>query len=355
MKEGKTVGKVIDSVIHGGRKAVYKEVITQKDTIDNVAKLKELNISTSEASVNISTHKDKRVDLLLETYEGGPELIIDHFEDSLNISAKGSKTYKSFNTPPCMLHIVVPSEISGNWSIISCSGDVSAGNLISDSFDIRTSSGELNLANLEAQKLHLKTSSGKITASDIDVSETYFETSSGEAAFYGIKGDFNGSTSSGDVTVMNFQGENFHVVTSSGKIQHSNGIVEDMSLNTSSGNIQADSLKGEKVVLHANSGDIKCTRFTGDAKGYTISGDILLSLLDESSLDIESFSGDITLLAGKVNLNATVQVSTGSGDIFNKLSLMSVKKHLDNQLEGVVGEGANPISLKAGSGDVIIS
>ncbi|MFB4167954.1 DUF4097 domain-containing protein [Virgibacillus sp. JSM 102003] len=355
MKEGKTVGKVIDNFIHGGRKAVNKEVITQKDTIDNVGKLKELNISTSEASVNVSTHEDKRVDLFLETYEDGPDLKTDYSGDSLNISAKGSKNYKSLNTPPCMLHIVVPSEMSEIWSIITCSGDVSAANLISNSFDVRTSSGELNLANLEAQKLHLKTSSGKITASDIDVSEIYFETSSGEAALYRIKGDLTGSTSSGDVTVMNVQGDNFNVVTSSGKIQQSNSNVNDMSLKTSSGSIQADSLKGEKVILHANSGDIKCTRFAGDAKGCTISGDVFLSLLDESSLDIESSSGDITLLTGKVNLNATVQVNTGSGDIFNKLSLMSVKKHSVNYLKGVVGEGTNPISLKAGSGDVIIS
>ncbi|WP_443258286.1 DUF4097 family beta strand repeat-containing protein [Virgibacillus sp. L01] len=355
MKEGKTVGKVIDSVIHGGRKAVNKEVIIQKDTIDNVAKLKELNISTSEASVNVSTHEDKRVDLFLETYEDGPELKTDHSGDSLNISAEGLKTYNSLNTPPCMLHIVVPSEMSRAWSIITSSGDVSAANLISNSFDIRSSSGEVNLANLEAQKLHLKTSSGKITVSEVEVSDVYFETSSGEAAFNGIKGDLTGSTSSGDVTVMNFQGEQFHVVTSSGKIQQSNSIVKDMSLKTSSGSIQADSLTGEKVMLHANSGDIRCTRFTGDAKGYTISGDVLLSLLDESSLDIDSSSGDITLLAGKVNLNATVQVSTGSGDIFNKLSLMSVKRHSANHLKGVVGEGENPILLKAGSGDVRIS
>ncbi|SDR02912.1 Putative adhesin [Virgibacillus salinus] len=355
MKEGKTVGKVIENVLHGGRKAVNKEVITQKDTIDNVAKLKELNISTSEASVNVSTHEDKKVDLFLETYEGGPELKIDYSGDSLSVSAKGSEAYKSLNTPPCMLHVVVPSEISGNWSIISCSGDISAANLTSDLFDIRSSSGEVNIANLEAQKLHLKTSSGKITVSEVKVSDVYFETSSGEAALYGIKGDLTGSTSSGDVTVMNFQGEKFHVVTSSGKIQQSNGIVNDISLKTSSGSIQADSLKGEKVMLHANSGDIKCTRFTGDAKGYTISGDVLMSLLDESSLDLESSSGDITLLAGKVNLNAIVQVSTGSGDIFNKLPLMSVKKHSGNHLKGVVGEGKNPISLKAGSGDVIIS
>ncbi|SEQ73025.1 Putative adhesin [Virgibacillus subterraneus] len=355
MKEGKTVGKVIENVLHGGRKAVNKEVITQKDTIDNVAKLKELNISTSEASVNVSTHEDKKVDLFLETYEGGPELKIDYSGDSLSVSAKGSEAYKSLKTPSCILHITVPSEISENWTVITSSGDVSTAKLKSDSFDTRTSSGELNLVNLEALKLHLKTSSGKITASDINVSEAYFETSSGEAAFYGIKGDFTGSTSSGDVTVMNFQGEKFHVVTSSGKIQQSNSIVNDMSLKTSSGNIQADSVKGEKVMLHANSGDIKCTRFTGDAKGYTISGDVLLSLLDESSLDIESSSGDITLLAGKVNLNATIQVSTGTGDIFNKLSLISVKKHSHNKLEGVIGEGKSPISLKAGSGDVRIS
>ncbi len=355
MKEGKTVGKVIDSVIHGGRKAVNKEVITQKDTIDNVAKLKELNISTSDVSVNVSTHEDRRVDLLLETYDGGPELKTDHSGDSLNISAKGLKTYNSLNTPPCMLHIVVPSEMFEIWSIITSSGDVSAANLISNSFDIRSSSGEVNLANLEAQKLHLKTSSGKITVSEIKISDVYFETSSGEAAFNGIKGDLTGSTSSGDVTVMNFQGEMFHVVTSSGKIQQSNSIVKDMSLKTSSGSIQADSLTGEKVMLHANSGDIRCTRFTGDAKGYTISGDVLLSLLDESLLDIESSSGDITLLAGKVSLNATVQVSTGSGDIFNKLPLISVRKHSGNHLKGVVGEGENPILLKAGSGDVRIS
>lgn len=353
MKEGKTVGEVIESTLHGGGQAVCKKIITQKGTID-VAELKELDISTSEASINVSIHDDMRVDLLLETYEDGPELKTDYSGGSLNVSAKGSKTYKSLKTPPCSLHIVVPSEISVNWSVLTSSGDVSAANLISDSFDIRSSSGELNLVNLKAQKLHLKTSSGKITGNDINVSEAYFESSSGEIAFYGIKGDLTGSTSSGDVTVMNFQGEKFHIVTSSGKIQQSNSNVNDMSLKTSSGNIQVDSLKGEKVMLHANSGDIKCTRFTGDVKGYTISGDVLLSLLDESSLDIESSSGDITLLSGKVNLNATVQVSTGSGDIFNKLSMENIKKD-SNELKGVIGEGKNPISLKVGSGNVIIS
>lgn len=355
MAEEKTVGKIIESFLQGGGHTMNKKRITQRDTID-AAKLKELDISTSEAFVTVTTHEDMRIDLVLETYEEGPELTTNYSGDSIIISAQKPETHKPFKqrVPRCRLYIMVPKNIADSWRVATSSGDVSAKKLLCDSFDIRSSSGELILVNLHAQSANLNNSSGKITAIDMTGNEVYFKTSSGNVEFAGIQGELSGSTSSGDIIVKNLQGEKFNVTTSSGKIQQSNIVVKEVAVKTISGGIQVNYLKAEWVLFDSNSGSISCTDFAGDTKAHTMSGDVVISVIEECALDIETTSGDITLLSEQINLNATVEINIGSGDIETNLQ-MSVNENSKNGIKGVIGDGKNLIWLKASSGDIRVS
>lgn len=328
--------------------------IKQRETIET-NRINKLDISTTDVDIDVLIHDKQVMDIVLETYKDGPELSMDYSGEVAEIVVKSPNNQKLFQVrlSTCRLQITVPSDIADNWQIITDSGDIFAPHLIADSFHIQSGSGSLELIDNKAKNLFIKTTSGDISARDMMGSELQFETTSGNVELDTIHGGIMGSTVSGDVYAFNIQGEDLRVNTSSGEVDIKNTKVYKAVFNTSSGDIKADHLYAEKILLKASSGDIKLADFSGDIKGYTSSGSIELASINDSILDIGTGSGDVRIAFEKADMNATVDIKIGSGDIMMNIPI-EIHKQAKKELAGIIGDGKNPISIKTGSGDVVM-
>lgn len=175
----------------------------------------------------------------------------------------------SINTTPLTLKIYAPEQIYENFSI---NGD----------------SSDLYLSNFEAKSVNLSTDSGDITAENIVSESITLKTDSGDVDLFGIEGEIQTKTDSGDVT--------FTLTEVTGKLQ----------INTDSGDV-----------------DLSLNETSNNIQIATDSGDIGISTKEPSDVtfDVDTDSGDINLF-DKYNKNAKIgkgtllfQLKTDSGDI----------------------------------------
>lgn len=335
------------------RQVIGKRPIKQQESIHAV-NLKQLNAETSNVDMVIMIHDDPVVDIILETYEDGPELKLHHADGVADILVINQVEHLFFQrkSPPCKLQIIVPTDVAACWQIRSGSGDISAGQLITDSIHIKSGSGDVDIFEIKAHKACFKASSGDITARKNKLNELQFETSSGDVEMETIHGNIMGEASSGDIVLTNQQGDHMELETSSGDINVKNSVVKQAIYNASSGDIEVEHFKTEQVSMRTTSGDMVVRGFTGEMKGSTNSGDINLSHISQFMLDLRAHSGDVTIAYGQAS-HVAFDVKTDSGEIINKYP-MQVHQQTKNELSGVIGDGGNLINVKTSSGDILL-
>ena len=334
-------------------KSPNKRTIKQKKTL-NTAKLAQLNVETFHADLDIYIHDEPIIDIILETYEGGPELMTNCSDDIAEIFVQKPLERAALLRwiPPCRLQIIVPKDVAASWYIRSISGDISVEKLIMGTLHIQSSSGDIGITGVTANKAFLKASSGDITASNNTLQELQFESSSGDVEFVTIQGDINGKASTGDISVTNQQGERMELQTSSGDIKLKNSVAENGQLLTSSGDIGVSHFVMGNVSISTSSGDMDIQRFSGKMKGSTNSGSIHISPEDKFILELKAGSGDITIASGE-DVSTTFDVKTSSGEIITNYP-MQVHYKRKNEFSGVIGDGKNRINVTTGSGEVVL-
>lgn len=332
-----------------------KNTTIQKESFD-VHKLNELTISTDIAKVDILTHEHPRVDIQLESYEEGPILKTNKTEKSLTIIAEREwkgPTFVFGSFPKCHLQIQVPKDIADHWDISTTSGKISAAQLVGKSFRAKANSGTISLVNITADKMNAHATSGEIIMKEIKTQGLEFMITSGEVKIVSSYGDISGRLRSGDVQISRAKGENLELKATSGSIILKEVYMKNAVLQTTSGEIEARHFWTEKINVSVRSGDINLQEFRGAIIGSANSGDINLAITESSNMNLKAGSGDIRLVLPEQELNARIDIKTGSGEIISNIPI-NIERRADNRLLGKSKDGENLIHIRTGSGDVEI-
>ncbi|MEN2768838.1 DUF4097 family beta strand repeat-containing protein [Ornithinibacillus xuwenensis] len=332
-----------------------RETIIQEATIA-CTRVKNLIMSTSSAEVEVVVHEHPRVDVVLHTYEGGPELKTKHTEDTLTITAKKEEkvTFMLFgNMPKCHLQLKVPKDIAENWDIATASGKISAKQLIANRLNVHATSGAIKLSEISAEKIKSVSVSGKLTIREVKVEQLDFTVTSGSVDVHSVYGDINGEVVSGKVVMKGIKGQQLDVRAGSGRIHLQDVQMQDVDLHASSGKIEAEHLYAETIKAIVSSGKISFQDTRGDIKGHAMSGNIDLTIKENATLDLKAGSGNINLEFQEYELNSMFDIKTGSGSIVANIP-MSIEHKEKRSLQGKAGEGEQTIRLRTGSGNVIM-
>ncbi|EAE8346400.1 DUF4097 domain-containing protein [Listeria monocytogenes] len=225
-----------------------------------------------------------------------------------------------------------------------------------NNIEAKTSSGDLSVSNFEVNKLVVAANSGEVKINQIVAASAEISTTSGDIELSNTEANTALETSSGGIDITHLTG--------------------DLEVNGNSGDVNASGVESEKLKIALDSGEIELTNsLVADlATLTTSSGDISANIKGE--LRVESSSGGIELEGVTNNLNAktssgdidasfienvkTIQIDTNSGEIELKLPA-DYKGIFDaNSNSGSVkvptsdSNTDNRVTVKTSSGDIKI-
>jgi hypothetical protein len=159
------------------------------------------------------------------------------------------------------------------------------------------------------------------------------DTGSGSVDVARIRDDVKLHTSSGGVDVVDISGDVDARSDSGGlDVQRVTGTVHAW---TASGSISLTDVQGD-VDAHTNSGSVTAREATGNVQLDTHSGRVRYQGTPQGECRFTTGSGSIVLqLPG--DLDATLDVSTGSGSVTNQFSVVGTVKR--NRIDGYIGNG----------------
>lgn len=217
------------------------------------------------------------------------------------------------------VEIEIPSSYDKALSIMTASGDIEVSDAMNmKEIELTTASGDISCQQtIKAKDLEIQTSSGSIMLGNLETDNYSLQASSGDIRGKAVSGEGQIQTSSGRISMSSLVGKKHTIQTSSGDISVE-GFEGEGSLQTSSG-----SISGEKIKLY------------GDLKASSSSGSIELSFDKDS--------------------NASVVISTGSGDIEGNVAF-NFKDEYEKSGSAVLGNGKDyQVKIQTGSGDIDIN
>jgi DUF4097 and DUF4098 domain-containing protein YvlB len=145
--------------------------------------------------------------------------------------------------------------------------------------------------------------------------------------------DLRIDTGSGGVRFTGVTGKRCQMDTGSGGVIGDKVSCDELSVDSGSGSIRVDDVRSEHVKLDSGSG------------GLTLS-----LLTSPKSLIAESGSGGVNVSLPS-NLNAEVDIETGSGSIDTDWPIKTTR-YERRHLRGTIGDGSGRIKIETGSGSV---
>ena len=146
-------------------------------------------------------------------------------------------------------------------------------------------------------------------------------------------------------------GQNAKLETGSGDI-HATSLEGPFTVKTGSGNIVEEQTGQGDVVAETGSGDIELKDIHGGFHGETGSGDIKASGTPSASWNLQTGSGTIELWTG--NAPATLDASTGSGEVATDHEMMVQGSFDHHHIRGKLNGGGPTIRVQTGSGEIHI-
>ena len=312
-----------------------KQPVTQAGILEK-ADLRKLEVMTGSADINVFIHDKPFIDIVLDTYENGPQLNIRHDRDTAVIETIGGTgpRFFAFNHPPECLQIKVPMNVAEEWYIKSGSGDVDIPKMLTNSFHIKVGSGDVDLSSLKAKEATLIASSGDMMIHDVVTDTLQVSTTSGDTLLRKVKSNHvTGTSTSGEIEIMDIYSEKLIVKVTSGDISITDAQVEIVDLACTSGDVEAENVKASKAFLRATSGDVDYT------------------YVDDCTIHGTVTSGDMNIICRNKQPNASIILRTSSGDVHT-----NVREHIhqqsDRYISGVIGKGEYTIQLESSSGDI---
>ncbi|WP_042149800.1 DUF4097 family beta strand repeat-containing protein [Paucisalibacillus sp. EB02] len=353
MRIEKTVGSVVNRVIRNAKRSIVKEEVIQKERIDYTS-LKEIHIITSSLNVEVISHDKPHIDIVLKTYEDGPEMKINLSNHVLEITVfKPSQQQTFFGLfPSTKMQLFVPTSVTETWDVRTGSGDVRFSKVIMNKLAINTGSGDIDLSDIEAGQISLRCASGDVKANNMKSDNFYVNSSSGDMVFRRLTvSNVRAEVNSGDILIADLLGEELEVKMATGDVNLKNIHIAKGTIVSRSGDVDANYVQAEMLMVNTTTGVLNINDFSGSLNGSVVSGDLKLGVKENCTINLDAKSGDIAVeLGNEVGLNATVDITSNSEEITTNLPLQLKSDSI--RLIGVTGDGENTIRISSESGDV---
>lgn len=324
------------------QKKIEKRI--EKESVE-VKKLMGLSIETDISDVEIFVHKESRIEVILETYEEGPELYVNTQDEHLMIEAKLEKSiiFTGFlnSITSCTLKIVLPKDIASDIQIITKSGDIDVDGLILSKLNIKSGSGDLHISNITSNHLQSESSSGDQYIHFIHAENIVLKNASGDINGKNLYGNIHSFSASGDIELFECYSDMVEISSSSGDIEINQCQTNELKTKSSSGDIRGEKIRTVNGEASNSSGDIQFQSFSGNLSAHTGAGDVMVEMIHESNIFINSGSGDINAYLCYENIDAKLDIQTSLGVIETNLD-----KHFGQM------DGKYTIQLKSGTGDI---
>lgn len=197
-----------------------REQIIQENTIE-AGHMPELAINSDIANITFLTHDKQQVNIVLETYEKGPELQVNVVNEKLEINARVQKERRIgiiVQPKSCKLEVKLPKNFADHYTIQTSAGNISAADLVFNQAFLKTGAGNIRLENMNATKVELESGAGNIKVKSID--SVIFLAESGA-------GNIEGSLCTGSITAR----------TGSGNVRFTVNGEQDLKMKSGAGNI----------------------------------------------------------------------------------------------------------------------
>jgi hypothetical protein len=176
------------------------------------------------------------------------------------------------------------------------------------------------------------------------------QTSGGDLTVRDVSASVRGATSGGGVEAENITGTvDLHTSGGSVDAQHLTGPAH---LSTSGGNVHVVDSTGN-LDLRTSGGDIRMRNDDGQVRAVTSGGDIHAQLRSNQGITLKTDGGDITLLLPQ-DMHASIEARSSGGGITCEFPLGTARIQSGHFLQGTVGGGGPPITLRTSGGDIHI-
>lgn len=196
--------------------------IIQENTVE-LEHIKELVVDSNIANIQLLTHEEKHVQLMLETYENGPDLGVSLNNEVLQVDVKlpGKKKLLVIGKPEVsILYIYLPENFAEHYQIQTTVGNVTVSDLYGRKLVIETSAGNITINYVEMEKLTVESGAGNIKLEQIQSNQLVADSGAGNINGMYCKGKIIAESGAGNIL--------FHV---DGE--------EDVTMKTGVGNIHA--------------------------------------------------------------------------------------------------------------------
>lgn len=354
MSKEKTADSILNRIVDSARSAFVKKEVVRKEVL-GVTSLKEIHIAASDIDVEVMKHQEANITIVFTSYEDGPEMLVDHTDDVLDITfMKTSKERFIIEfSPTVKMQLFVPDDIAEGWKISTRLGDVTVSQLSAKAISVHTASGDASLSDIKAHQIKLHCTSGDIQANKLRAEECYLQTSSGDIEIAKlVAGSTYAKAASGDLTLTDIRGEHMEIALASGDVELEDVIMVKGMIDVRSGDVEADRIQVESLTVDTKSGDVELNEFSGGLNGKSISGDFDLGIVDYATVQLDSWKGDIAVEIDQViGLNAAYDIAYSSD---METNLPFERDGQSRRLTGVTGDGENSIRIKSSAGDIKI-
>ncbi|WP_217587248.1 DUF4097 family beta strand repeat-containing protein [Lentibacillus saliphilus] len=354
-------GNILKTVVESLRKGVEQtyEKTVKKASIDPQNVL-EFVIETDMVNVDVQMHNARTVDVMLESFEGGPELDYQFDRERGVISAlvpsQSKNIFRVINQPQCRLNIMVPHGLANKWNVAATSGNVHLHSIQTEAIHIKGSSGNIKVTDLNATDCSIKASSGNVKIVNSTLNHLSFKVSSGNTYVEDVSCDVtDGQSTSGNLKLLNFHGHQAQLKGSSGNIQLQQiHVKEDVGCLVSSGNMKGEDVHVGHLSAEASSGNVKMDNFKGRATGNVGSGSIHFNVLESSSLQLETRSGNVQVTYVGVNPDASFDLVAPANSVTTTVPF-NFKQQQTDRLSAVSGNGTYAVQLKTKHGRIKVN
>jgi len=261
------------------------------------------NLSTSGGDIDI-----RSMEGIVNAMTSGGDIQVAHCSPKIAVSTSGGD--------------IDLSHVSGTLKAATSGGDIMLTDLDGDA-DLSSSGGDLDITDVKASKsVKATTSGGDIIAQDI-AADVSLATSSGDLDLKNIAGSVDATTSNGDVSGNNIEGQTVNAYTSSGDISLEN-IRGAVTVVTSNGDLSLKMKKSAEsyaIELTTSGGDVSCILPT-DYKGS-----VRARIEGWSKYSSDDITSDFPLMIGTENSHTriatgdingggpSIRIETAQGDI----------------------------------------
>lgn len=179
-------------------------------------------------------------------------------------------------------------------------------------------------------------------------------TSSGDITIQDLQGDgITLKASSGDIVAENSKAkESFKIDTSSGEITSKNNEAGRFEMSASSGDLLIVDQKAIEAVLKTSSGEMNLENIIGDLSAEASSGDIFVANEEvRGNIHVETSSGDIKIDFAQKPTSLAFEYKGSSGEGTIGLESVVYDEKTEHEILGKIGSGKYKLKANTNSGD----